>query len=143
MHHPSTLFRNSASPREGIKVTNTEGGQIVDPLAFTIEDKTFPLHVKDIHTRSKLRKLLPTVGEAFRDDKRVVILTVFEDTPLGVHDVLFAACSPEGYVQLVDRRFMRAARQRFWKLLGLRLSLVSNGLGAFWKGKRVESLINL
>ena len=53
-----------------------------------------------IHTRSTLHKLLPSTKEAFLDNRRAPILTIIEDTSPGAHDVLFAACSPERYLQL-------------------------------------------
>lgn len=52
------------------------------------------------HTRSTLHKLLPSIHESFRDNKRNPILTIVEDTSPGIHDVLFAACFPERYLQL-------------------------------------------
>lgn len=52
------------------------------------------------HTRSTLHKLLPSIRESFLDNKRNPILTIVEDTSPGIHDVLFAACSPERYLQL-------------------------------------------
>lgn len=88
-----------------IKVINTKGGQVIDTWAFSVtQDQTFPRYMSMIHTRSSLRKLLPTAGEAFYDNKRDAILTLVEDTSPGVHDVLFAACSPERYLQLGGSR---------------------------------------
>lgn len=52
------------------------------------------------HTRSTLHKLLPSINESFLDNRRDPILTIVEDTSPGIHDVLYAACSPERYLQL-------------------------------------------
>lgn len=52
------------------------------------------------HTRSTLHKLLPSIRESFLDNRRNPILTIVEDKSPGVHDVLYAACSPERYLQL-------------------------------------------
>lgn len=90
---------------QSLKVINTEGGQVVDTWAFTVHDTAaFPRWMSMIHTRATLRKLLPAIGEAFRDNRRDPILTIVEDTSPGVHDTLFAACSPERYVQLGGSR---------------------------------------
>ena len=53
-----------------------------------------------VHTRSALHKLLPSIHESFLDNRRDPILTIVEDTSPGIHDVLFASCSPERYLQL-------------------------------------------
>ncbi|KAH7074923.1 hypothetical protein BKA63DRAFT_324775 [Paraphoma chrysanthemicola] len=52
------------------------------------------------HTRSTHHKLELTVGESYLDNHRNPILTITEDTSPGHHDVLYAACSPERYIQL-------------------------------------------
>jgi uncharacterized protein len=104
---PTIPARSFATQRlqagQSIKITNTSGGQVIDTWAFSVPEtptSTFPRYMSMIHTRSTLRKLLPAPGEAFVDNKRDPILSLVEDASPGVHDTLFAACSPERYVQL-------------------------------------------
>lgn len=104
---PTIPARSFAAQRlqagQSIKVINTSGGQVIDTWAFSVPDTptpTFPRYMSMIHTRSTLRKLLPAIGEAFTDNKREPILSLVEDRSPGVHDTVFAACSPERYVQL-------------------------------------------
>lgn len=85
---------------ESIKIANTSGGQVIDTWAFSLVSASFPSYMSMVHTRSTLHKLLPRVSESFLDNRRAPILTVTQDTSPGRHDVLFAACSPERYVQL-------------------------------------------
>ncbi|CEO58866.1 hypothetical protein PMG11_03563 [Penicillium brasilianum] len=84
-----------------IKIIDSSGGQVIDTWAFSIpQTPAFPRYMSMTHTRSTLHKLLPSIHESFLDNKRNPILTIVEDTSPGIHDVLFAACSPERYLQL-------------------------------------------
>lgn len=86
---------------QSIKVIDSSGGQVIDTWAFTIPSTpAFPRYMSMTHTRSTLQKLLPSVNESFLDNRRDPILTIVEDTSPGAHDVLYAACSPERYLQL-------------------------------------------
>lgn len=84
---------------QSIKIINTSGGQVIDTWAFS-PTSGFPSYMSMSHTRSTHHRLLPSVQEAFLDNRRTPILTIIEDTSPGLHDVLYAACSPERYVQL-------------------------------------------
>lgn len=103
---PTIPARSFATQRlhvgQSIKVINTRGTQVIDTWAFSIPASScFPRYMSMTHTRSSTpHKLLPSVQEAFLDNRRAPILTVIEDTSPGVHDTLFAACSPERYLQL-------------------------------------------
>lgn len=86
---------------QSIKVINSSGGQVIDTWAFSIPPTpAFPRYMSMTHTRSTLHKLLPSINESFLDNRRDPILTIVEDTSTGIHDVLYAACSPERYLQL-------------------------------------------
>jgi uncharacterized protein len=86
---------------QSIKVIDSNGGQVIDTWAFSIPSTpVFPRYMSMTHTRSTLHKLLPSIHESFLDNKRHPILTIVEDTSPGLHDVLYAACSPERYLQL-------------------------------------------
>lgn len=86
---------------QSIKVINSSGGQVVDFWAFAVPSTpSFPRYMSMTHTRSSLHKLLPSVHESFLDNRRNPILTIVEDRSPGIHDVHYAACSPERYLQL-------------------------------------------
>lgn len=106
---PTIPARSFAAQRlqvgQSLKVTNTSGGQVIDTWAFSIPDTpapSFPRYMSMIHTRSSStrQQLVPDIGEPFLDNKRDPILTRTQDTSPGAHDTLFAACSPERYIQL-------------------------------------------
>ncbi|RAH67897.1 uncharacterized protein BO66DRAFT_393372 [Aspergillus aculeatinus CBS 121060] len=102
---PTVHARSFATQRlragQSIKVIQSSGGQVVDFWAFSLPSTTsFPRYMSMTHTRSTLHKLLPSLQESFLDNRRDPILTIVEDTSPGIHDVLFAACSPERYLQL-------------------------------------------
>lgn len=88
---------------QSLKILNTYGNQVVDTWAFSVPDTpspAFPRYMSMAHTRSTLQKLLPAMQESFLDNRRSPILKIVEDKSPGVHDVLFAACSPDRYIQL-------------------------------------------
>lgn len=86
---------------QSIKVTNTSGSQVIDTWALSnCVPGGFPGYMSMVHTRSTPHTLLPSSQEAFLDNRRQPMLTMVEDTSPGLHDVLFAACSPERYIQL-------------------------------------------
>ncbi|KAK8927764.1 hypothetical protein H634G_04992 [Metarhizium anisopliae BRIP 53293] len=86
---------------QAIKVINTNGSQVIDTWAFCIPAPgMFPAYMSMVHTRSTLPELMPSNRETFLDNRRRPMLTMLHDTSPGVHDVFFAACSPERYAQL-------------------------------------------
>lgn len=86
---------------QSIKVANTNGSQVVDTWALSNSaSSAFPGYMSMVHTRSTPHALLPSTQEVFLDNRRQPILTMVEDTSPGLHDIFFAACSPERYVQL-------------------------------------------
>ena len=85
---------------QSIKIINTGGGRVIDTWAFSVTASPSPSYMSMTHTRSTPHKLLPLVQEAFLDNRRAPILKIIEDTSPGLHDVLFAACSTERYLQL-------------------------------------------
>jgi uncharacterized protein YcgI (DUF1989 family) len=78
-----------------VRVVDVEGGQVGDMFAFAADDPTEYLSAS--HTRTHTSRLFPHIGEDFVTDRRRPILTLVEDTSLGAHDMLIAACDPERY----------------------------------------------
>jgi len=52
------------------------------------------------HMRPNLKKLCPAVGDEMVTNRRRAILTMLEDSSVGVHDTLVASCDIERYHQL-------------------------------------------
>ncbi len=76
-------------------VVNTYGTQAMDCWAFSRANIDEFMSME--HTRSKLSKIVPAVGDSLVSTRRRPILTVTEDTSPGIHDTLLCACSPEIY----------------------------------------------
>lgn len=149
---PAIPARSFAAQRlhagQSLKVTNTGGGQVVDTWAFSVHDSTiFPRYMSMIHTRSTLRKLLPAVGEAFFDNRRDPILSIVEDHSPGVHDVLFAACSPERYIQLGGSRDHASCANNLYEAVKTRLepsfAQVKTFLGNGWMPDPLNLFMNV
>jgi uncharacterized protein len=83
---------------ERLRVTNLDGGQVVDMWAVNPAAPDEQLSME--HTRVSLSKLVPAVGDHLYSSRRRPMLTLVQDTSPGVHDTLIAACDPERYRQL-------------------------------------------
>jgi hypothetical protein len=83
---------------ERLRVTNLDGGQVVDMWAVNPAAPDEQLSME--HTRTSLSKLVPAVGDHLYSSRRRPMLTLVKDTSPGVHDTLIAACDPERYRQL-------------------------------------------
>lgn len=83
---------------QSVTVRNTYGAQVVDTWAFSTEDLTEFMSME--HTRARLLKLIPAVGDVLLTNRRRPILTLEDDTSGGVHDMLIAACDRYRYEQL-------------------------------------------
>lgn len=86
---------------QSIQVVNTYGQQVVDTWAFNAEDMSEFMSME--HTRARLYKLSPQVGDALYTTKRRAILTLEADSSPGVHDTLIAACDRYRYELLGAR----------------------------------------
>ena len=80
---------------ELIVVTDVEGRQVGDLWAIDAVDHGRWLSCG--HTRDRLERMVPAVGEDFRDQLGDPILRLVGDTSPGVHDMLFPACDPAMY----------------------------------------------
>jgi len=84
-----------AARGELIVVTDAEGHQVGDLWAIDAVDHGRWLSCG--HTRDRIERLFPAVGEDFRDQFGEPILRLAGDTSPGVHDMLFPACDPPMY----------------------------------------------
>ena len=80
---------------QSIRIVNTHGNQVVDTWAFTAGMLTEFMSME--HTRATLTRIRPRVGDGLYTNKRRRILTLTQDTSLGDHDTLIAACDRERY----------------------------------------------
>jgi|ADurb_H2B_03_Slu_FD_contig_51_1541964_length_648_multi_3_in_0_out_0_1 hypothetical protein len=78
-------------------VTDVEGGQIGDLVAFNADDLSEKLSPS--HTRLGLHSIKFRVGDALRTNLRRPMMEIVEDT-VGTHDMLIPACDEQRY--LVD-----------------------------------------
>jgi uncharacterized protein YcgI (DUF1989 family) len=86
------------APGQTVELVNTHGTQAVDMWAFCVSDPSEFLSME--HTRSRLSKTIPRIGDQLFTTRRRAILTLTGDTSPGVHDSLLCACSPELYREL-------------------------------------------
>lgn len=77
---------------------NTHGTQVLDTWAFNRVDPRECMSME--HTRSRLSRLVPRVGDRLWTNRRRPILTLVEDTSPGVHDTLLCACNAAIYREL-------------------------------------------
>ena len=77
---------------------NTHGTQVLDTWAFNRNDPRE--HMSMEHTRSRLSRIVPRVGDTLWTTRRRPVLTLVEDTSPGVHDTLLCACNAAIYREL-------------------------------------------
>lgn len=96
-----------AGAGELLAVVDVEGSQVADFVAIQRDD---PRKAVSPHqTRSTLRRLTLRVGDRLVNQDREPVLEIVRDD-VGVHDLLFCACSPALYRQrfgLTDHRSCR------------------------------------
>jgi uncharacterized protein len=97
----------TAAAGELLSVVDLEGAQVADFVAIQRDD---PRKAVSPHqTRSTLRRLTLRVGDRLVNQDREPVLEIVRDD-VGVHDLLFCACSPALYRQrfgLTDHRSCR------------------------------------
>jgi len=78
-----------------VELINTFGSQAVDTWALSaaVPDEVMSME----HTRSRLSRVVPRVGDQLFTTRRRPILSLTRDTSPGIHDSLLCACSPEIY----------------------------------------------
>jgi uncharacterized protein YcgI (DUF1989 family) len=79
---------------ELVTVTDLEGRQVGDFVAFNLDDMT--QHTDMVRTRSTLYRLDLRVGDCLYSNRREPMLELVEDT-VAVHDMLFPPCDPKRY----------------------------------------------
>lgn len=83
---------------QSLRIVNTHGTQVCDTWAFSAEN----LHefMSWEHGRAAINRIAPRVGDPLVTNRRRAIMTLTEDSSLGVHDTLMAACDLYRYLTL-------------------------------------------
>jgi uncharacterized protein YcgI (DUF1989 family) len=107
MHRIEILAESAASVQlkagQTCRIVNTEGGQVVDTWAFSINDWDEYLSME--HSRSAIYKLLFEPGDELVSNHFKPMLRIMDDTSPGMHDTLHAACSAG------SNRFYQSSRE--------------------------------
>jgi uncharacterized protein YcgI (DUF1989 family) len=97
-----------------LAVVDVEGGQVADFVVLPGGD--WRRAVSPHQTRSSLRRLTLHVGDRLVDWDREPVLEIVRDD-VGVHDLLFCACSPALYRQRFGLTDHRSCRMNFLEAL--------------------------
>ncbi len=79
-----------------IEVINTHGTQVCDFWAFSAANTSEFMSWE--HGRAMISRVIPKVGDPLGTNRRRAILTLTEDTSLGIHDTLMSACDLFRYI---------------------------------------------
>jgi uncharacterized protein YcgI (DUF1989 family) len=115
-----------------IVVINTHGTQVLDTWAFNLDNPSEYMSME--HTRSRLSRLVPRVGDSLFSNRRRPILKLLEDTSPGVHDTLLCACNKEIYRELGCDDGHRSCESNLHEALsyiGLEMSVTPGPLNLF------------
>jgi hypothetical protein len=99
---------------EYVAVIDVEGGQVADFVA--IQRDAAHQAVSPHQTRSALRRLTLRVGDQLVNNNREPLLEIVHDD-VGVHDLLFCACSPALYQQRFGLTEHRSCRMNLLEAL--------------------------
>ncbi len=77
-----------------LRISNVEGKQVADFVAFSAADMTEALST--MHTIVSIGRLFPTKGDRLRTNRRRPMFEITRDD-VGKHDMLIAACDPWRY----------------------------------------------
>jgi agmatinase len=99
---------------ERVTITQTEGHQVGDFIAFSAADLTEFLSTS--HTRRCLNRIAVRQGDCLYTNRREPIVEIVEDT-VGVHDILAAACDPYRYRRDFGVENHRSCRTNFVEAL--------------------------
>jgi len=99
---------------ERVTITQTEGHQVGDFIAFNAADLTEFLSTS--HTRRCVNRYMIGTGHALFTNHREPIVEIVEDT-VGVHDIMAAACDPYRYRRDYGVENHRSCRMNFVEAL--------------------------
>ncbi len=86
------------SKGQSIRIVNTHGTQVCDTWAFSADNHHEFMSWE--HGRPALNRITPRTGDILASNRRRPIMTMIEDSSIGVHDTLMAACDLYRYETL-------------------------------------------
>ena len=104
----------TAAAGEYLSVVDLEGSQVADFVALQRNEPR--MAVSPHQTRSTLRRLTLRVGDRLVNQNREPVLEIVRDD-VGVHDLLFCACSPALYRQRFGFTDHRSCRMNLLEAL--------------------------
>lgn len=100
---------------QSVEIINTSGTQCFDTWALNAVDTAEVMSME--HTRSRISRIVPQVGDLLYTSRRHPILCLAEDTSPGVHDTLLCACNQEIYRELGCAEGHRSCEDNFHEAL--------------------------
>lgn len=115
------------------RIVDLEGNQAADTLFYNLHDPAERYSAQD--TIRGQANIYLTTGTSLRSTRGNVLLTITADT-CGRHDTLGGACACESNMvrYAIEKRFMHACRDSFWKALRDR--------GPQWEKRDIANNIN-
>ena len=96
---PGQAYGVEVKAGELVQITDVQGKQVADFVAFSLEDRAE--YLSTAATRSMNESLMLRVGSRLYSNRRNAMFELLEDS-VGRHDMLFAACDPRRYQALGD-----------------------------------------
>jgi urea carboxylase-associated protein 1 len=115
------------------RIVDLEGNQAADTLFYNLHDPSDRYSAQD--TIREQGNIYLTTGTPLLSTRGNVLLTITADT-CGRHDTLGGACACESNMvrYAIEKRFMHACRDSFWKAL--------RDLGPAWEKRDIANNIN-
>ena len=96
---PGQAYGVEVKAGELVQITDVQGKQVADFVAFSLEDRAE--YLSTAATRSMNQSIMLQVGSRLYSNRRNAMFELLEDS-VGRHDMLFAACDPKRYEALGD-----------------------------------------
>ena len=96
---PGKAYGVEVKAGELIQITDVQGKQVADFVAFSLGDRAE--YLSTAATRSTNQSIMLQVGSRLYSNRRNEMFELLEDS-VGRHDMLFAACDPKRYEALGD-----------------------------------------
>lgn len=88
---------------KALQIINTHGQQVVDTWCFNADDLSEFMSMEHLH--ATLQSVFPAERDGLITNRRRAILVLEEDTSLGRHDTVIAACDVHRYAMLGCREY--------------------------------------
>jgi len=96
---PGHAYGVEVKAGELLQITDVQGKQVADFVAFSLEDRAE--YLSTAATRSMNESIMLQVGSRLYSNRRTAMFELLEDS-VGRHDMLFAACDQKRYEALGD-----------------------------------------